>query len=68
MARNTWEERETGRTECKDHDHVACHAGAILPAAKTDILYVERDGYVEDDCSNADGRVGRHVAWCWRTL
>ena len=57
----TWtRERESGHTEREGHDHVTCHAGAILPAAKTNVLGVKSDGAVEDDYGNADGRVWLH--------
>jgi hypothetical protein len=54
----------SGRTDRKSHDHITCHAGAILPAANTDVLGVESDGTVEDDCGNADGRVWLHGGGC----
>jgi hypothetical protein len=61
MARHIWKTREVGRTECEDYDHITCHTWAILPAANTDVLCVQCDGCVEDDCRDADGRVGLHA-------
>lgn len=63
MAQGAWR-RESEHTEREDHDHVACHAGTILPAAKTNVLGVESDGNVEDQCGNADGRVWCHGSRC----
>jgi hypothetical protein len=56
------QEKKTVYTDRKGHNHVTCHAGAILPAADTDVLGVKSDGTVEDDCGDANGRVWLHVS------
>ena len=60
---STWrvgQEKESVHTDRERHDHVTCHARAILPAANTDVLGVKSDGAVKDDCGDADGRVWLH--------
>jgi hypothetical protein len=60
-------ETESGCTEGEDHDYVACHARAMFLAADANVLCVESEGCVEDDCGNADSSIGIHGVWCRRT-